>query len=69
VAEIEPGCHQWLVFASITPGPILIPIGRKSPHRVFADHKVLRMGGWPSHLIFLERRQGEGAESIFWALR
>jgi hypothetical protein len=41
VAEIEPGCHLRLHFATIHGGPILLP-GRKSPYIAFAGLKVLR---------------------------
>ena len=34
VAEVQSGCRPWFVPATIHGGPILLPIGRKSPSSV-----------------------------------
>ncbi len=34
VAEVQSGCHVWVLFATIHGGPILLFIGRKSPSNV-----------------------------------
>ena len=58
VAEIQPGCHLWLHFATIHCGPILLS-GPLEPVEHLQTLRVLRMGGRPSHLIFGELRQRE----------
>jgi hypothetical protein len=54
VAEIQSGCRAWFVPATIHGGPILLS-GRQSPYSLCrSSERVLRMGGRPSHLIFVE---------------
>jgi hypothetical protein len=55
VAEVQSGCHVWLVFASITHGPILLSIGppaRESPYSICRPSKGTAYGGsaFSSHL-------------------
>ena len=55
VAEIQSGCHLWLVFATIHGGPILLPYWAVRARLTFADPKGTAYGGRPSHLIFREQ--------------
>jgi hypothetical protein len=59
VAEIQSGCHLRLHFANIHGGPILLSLGRFRVRQPLQTLRVLPMGGRPSHLIFVELRNGE----------
>jgi hypothetical protein len=60
VAEIQSGCHPWVVFVNIRHGPILLSILGLRARRTFADLQgTAHLGGRPSHLIFLELREAE----------
>src|SRR5687768_1338880 len=53
VAEIQPGCNLWLLPATITHGPILLPGPIESPYSACRPTGYCA-GGRPSHLIFGE---------------
>jgi hypothetical protein len=59
VAEIHSCCHQWLVFASIHGGPILLPFWASEPVEHLQTQGYCVLGGRPSHLIFGGCPKGE----------
>jgi hypothetical protein len=66
VAEIQSGCHQWMLFATIHGGPILLS-GLLEPVELLQTQGYCA-GGRPSHLIFSELREGGTSEDPFHAL-
>jgi hypothetical protein len=59
VAQIQSGCHRWMLFATIHGGPILLPYwALESPSDLCRPKGYCVLGGRPSHPIFLENAVG-----------